>query len=75
MGRGPLPIGSWGLIRTDPIGQDDKGRPKRHRARAYYHDFDGLTRLVEASGRTPTMAVNNLRRNRRTGRWRVGTAT
>ena len=61
MGRSPLPIGSWGLIRTDPIGQDEKGKPKRHRARAYYRDFDGVTRLVEASGRTPTIATNNLR--------------
>ena len=61
MGRSPLPIGSWGLIRTDPIGLDEKGKPKRHRARAYYRDFDGVTRLVEASGRTATMATNNLR--------------
>ena len=61
MGRAPLPIGSWGLIRTEPVGRDAKGRPKRHRARTYYRDFDGVTRLVEASGRTPTMATNNLR--------------
>ena len=57
----PLPIGSWGLIRTEPVGQDGKGRPQRHRARAYYRDFDGVTRLVESSGRTPTMATNSLR--------------
>jgi integrase len=61
VGRKPLPIGSWGLIRTEPIGQDEKGRPKRHRARAYYRDFDGVTRLVEASGRTATQASQNLR--------------
>ena len=61
MGRAPLPIGSWGLIRTEPAGRDAKGRPTRHRARAYYRDFDGITRLVEASGKTPTMATNNLR--------------
>lgn len=61
MGRAPLPIGSWGLIRTEPIGKDEKGRPKRHRARAYFRDFDGVTRLAEASGRTPMMATNNLR--------------
>lgn len=61
MGRKPLPIGSWGLIRTEPIGQDEKGKPKRHRARAYYRDFDGVTRLVEASGRTATQASQNLR--------------
>ncbi len=61
MGRKPLPIGTWGLIRTEPVGQDDKGKPKRHRARAYYRDFDGVPRLVEASGRTATMASQNLR--------------
>jgi integrase len=61
VGRKPLPIGSWGLIRTEPIGQDEKGKPKRHRARAYYRDFDGVTRLVEASGRTATQASQNLR--------------
>jgi integrase len=61
VGRAPLPIGSWGLIRTEPIGSDERGRPKRHRARAYFRDFDGVTRLAEASGRTPMMATNNLR--------------
>ena len=61
MGRKPLPIGSWGLIRTEPVGRDKKGTPKRHRARAYYRDFDGLTRLVEASGQTATQASQNLR--------------
>jgi hypothetical protein len=61
VGRAPPPIGSWGLIRTEPIGKDEKGRPKRHRARAYFRDFDGVTRLAEASGRTPMMATNNLR--------------
>ncbi|MGH3424606.1 MAG: tyrosine-type recombinase/integrase [Nocardioidaceae bacterium] len=61
MARKPLAIGSWGVIRTEPVGEDEKGRPKRHRARAYYRDFDGRTRLVEASGRTPNMATNNLR--------------
>ena len=61
MGRAPLPIGSWGLIRIDPIEQDEKGKPKRYRGRAYYRDFDGRTRLVESSGRTSTMATNNLR--------------
>lgn len=61
MGRKPLPIGSWGLIRSEPVGEDEKGKPKRYRARAYYRDFDGRTRLVEASGRTATQAGQNLR--------------
>lgn len=56
MGRPPLPIGTWGLIRTYPIGEDSKGKPLRHRALARYRDFDGVTRLVQASGRTATQA-------------------
>ncbi len=58
MGRKPLPLGSSGLIRTDAVGA--KGT-KRFRARAYYRDFDGVTRLVEASGRTSTQASQALR--------------
>ena len=61
MGRPPLPIGSWGLIRTYPIGKDEKGRPLRYRALARYRDFDGVTRLVQASGRTATQASQKLR--------------
>jgi hypothetical protein len=61
MGRPPLPIGSWGLIRTYPIGEDSKGKPLRYRALARYRDFDGVTRLVQASGRTATQASQNLR--------------
>lgn len=61
MGRAPLPIGTWGLIRTYPVGLDDKGRPRRHKAVADYRDFDGVVRRVEASGRTITQATQNLR--------------
>jgi hypothetical protein len=61
VGRKPLPIGSWGLIRTYPVGQEAKGRPARFRAIVNYRDFDGVTRRVEASGRTSTMATQNLR--------------
>src|SRR3954453_20073172 len=61
VGRPPLPIGSWGLIRTYPIGEDSNGKPLRHRALARYRDFDGVTRLVQASGRTATQASQNLR--------------
>lgn len=56
-GRKPLPIGSWGGIRTDAVA----GKSKRVRARAYYRDFDGTTRLVEANGRTTTQATQALR--------------
>jgi len=61
MGRKPLPIGSWGLIRTYQVGEDAKGKPLRVRAVANYRDFDGITRRVEASGRTATGATQNLR--------------
>ncbi len=49
------------MIRTDPIGEGPDGKPQRHRARAYYRDFDGVSRLVEASGRTRTLASSHLR--------------
>lgn len=61
MPRQPLPLGSWGVIRTEPIGSDAKGRSTRFRARAKYRDFDGRTRLVEASGRSASAATNALR--------------
>lgn len=50
-----------GLIRTYPIGKDEKGKPKRFRALAQYRDFDGVTRVVQASGKTATQASQNLR--------------
>lgn len=61
MGRAPLPLGTWGLIRTYPVGQDEKGKPLRVRAMADYRDFDGRVRRVEASGRTATLATQALR--------------
>jgi hypothetical protein len=57
MGRKPLPLGSWGLIRTYPVDLEQRGRPSRVRAITNYRDFDGITRRVEASGRTATMAT------------------
>ena len=61
MARSPLPIGSWGLIRTYPVTAPGMSKPKRYRAMANYRDFDGVTRVVEASGRTATQASQNLR--------------
>ncbi len=61
MGRSPLAIGSWGLIRTYPAGEDSKGKPVRYRAVADYRDFDGRVRRVEASGRSAMQAMQNLR--------------
>ena len=61
MGRSPLSIGSWGLIRTYPVAQNHKGKPVRYRAMTDYRDFDGRVRRVEASGRSVTRATQNLR--------------
>lgn len=61
MGRPPLPIGTWGAISTYPRGIDRNGKPSSYRAKAKYREFDGVTRHVQASGRTRTMASNNLR--------------
>ena len=61
MARSPLPIGSWGLIRTYPVTTSGMSKPKRYRAVANYRDFDGVTRVVEASGRSATQASQNLR--------------
>lgn len=56
-----MPLGTWGLIRTYPVGDDGKGKPRRVRAMADYRDFDGVVRRVEASGKTATAATQNLR--------------
>jgi len=61
MGRQPLPIGTAGLTRTYPVGDDGTGKPVRFRAMADYRDFDGVVRRVEASGRSATQAKQNLR--------------
>lgn len=77
MGRAPMPIGTWGLIRTYPVGQDDRGKPTRVRAMADYRDFDGVVRRVEASGKTATAATQNLRQKlqNRVGEGRRGELT
>ena len=61
VGRSPLPIGSWGLIRTYPMGENGKGKPRWVKAVAQYRDFDGVTRQVQASGKSATAATQNLR--------------
>jgi hypothetical protein len=59
--RQPLPIGTWGKVRTDVAKRDAKGRPIDHRAQAYFRDHDGRTRLVSAYGKTKSAAENSLR--------------
>jgi len=54
MGRPPLPLGTWGKIRTYKIAD------RTWRAIANYKDFDGVTRPVERVGETKAKAANNL---------------
>jgi integrase len=70
MPRKPLPLGSWGQIRTYglvdgrwvPKGKLPKGtRAKSWRAMASYRGYDGHTRQVERSGTSETKAINQLR--------------
>jgi integrase len=65
MARPPLPIGTWGKIRTSVDAVDEHGKPTRIRAMATYRDFDGRSRQVEASGRSRTAAENRLRQRLR----------
>lgn len=62
MARTPLPIGTWGKIRTYVDHVNEKGKADRFRAVAQYRDFDGHTRQVEAYGRSATAAENALRK-------------
>ena len=62
MPRPPLPIGTWGSIRTRVVKTDEKGKAVRHQSRAKFRDFDGRTRPVSAEGKTATSAENNLRK-------------
>jgi integrase len=55
MARPPLPVGTWGNIRTEKLG------PNRHCARGRFRDYDGKTRDVEATGSTGPAAVRALR--------------
>ncbi|TCC46050.1 helix-turn-helix domain-containing protein [Kribbella capetownensis] len=60
MPRKPLELGSWGKIRTYVDHVDKKGKADSYRSVAYFRDFDGTTRQVEANGKTKTAAENNL---------------
>jgi integrase len=55
MARPPLPVGTWGNIRTERLG------PDRYCARARFRDYDGKTRDVEATGTTGPAAVRALK--------------
>ncbi|WP_433615302.1 tyrosine-type recombinase/integrase [Dactylosporangium sp. CA-139114] len=55
MARPPLPIGTWGAIRTEKLGLN------RFCARARFRDYDGKTRDVEATGTTGPAAIRALK--------------
>ncbi|GIJ07285.1 tyrosine-type recombinase/integrase [Micromonospora andamanensis] len=55
MARPPLPVGTWGTIRTEKLG------PNRYCARARFRDYDGKTRDVEAAGTTGPAAIRALK--------------
>ncbi|MEV6895688.1 helix-turn-helix domain-containing protein [Kribbella sp. NPDC051137] len=61
MGRKPLPLGTWGAIRTYVSHRDKKGKADRYRSVTYFRDFDGITRQVPAYGATRTEAESNLK--------------
>lgn len=54
MPRPPLPVGSWGKISRTEMA------PKRWRARCRFRDFTGMTKAVEAWGRTGAEAQRHL---------------
>ncbi|TNH24392.1 site-specific integrase [Micromonospora orduensis] len=55
MARPPLPIGTWGNIRTEKLA------PNRFCARARFRDYDGKTRDVEATGTSGPAATRALK--------------
>ncbi|QWS68150.1 tyrosine integrase [Gordonia phage VanLee] len=55
MGRPPLPLGTWGEIHAARVPSGGWV------ARARYRDFDGVTRPVEARGKTEAAAKRELR--------------
>jgi integrase len=72
-GRPPLPLGTWGEIRTYfRLSPDSKwlagetldttvAKPDSWRAMAQFRDYDGHTRQIERFGKSRTSATNRLR--------------
>lgn len=55
MARPTLPIGTFGTITTSEV------RPGVYRARTRFRDFDGLTRQINATGRSAAAAQRDLK--------------
>ncbi|WP_344210471.1 hypothetical protein [Kribbella sancticallisti] len=60
MPRKRLPLGTWGDIRTLPVGYSDAGVANRFEARAKFPDLDAVTRLVAAQGEDQVGGVEQL---------------
>ncbi|QUC01184.1 site-specific integrase [Cellulosimicrobium cellulans] len=54
MGRPPLPVGTWGTVFVTALPRGG------YRARTRFRDYDGVTRLVERTGRTKNAARSAL---------------
>ena len=59
MPRPPLPVGTYGNIRFQPV--PSTGPRRGYRARTQIRDEDGRTRPIERSGRTKQMAQDRLK--------------
>lgn len=55
MARPPLPIGTFGSIKTNEV------RPGVNRSWTRFRDFDGTTRQITATGRSPAAATRELK--------------
>lgn len=60
MARASLELGTWGQIWVTKRAPSAGGKRTVYRARALYRDFDGISREVEAEGRTKSAAQTRL---------------
>lgn len=60
MARESLELGTWGQIWVTKRAPTAGGKLSVYRARALYRDFDGISREVEAEGRTKSAAQTRL---------------
>lgn len=58
MARKPLPLGTWGKFRTYITHTNEKGKADGYRSTAYFRDFDGRTRQVDAYGCQRRLKMN-----------------
>ncbi len=61
MGRPPMPLGTWGKVRTYELEHNKRGKPIKVKAVADFRDYDGVVRQVKRNGRNVGDAENRLR--------------